>query len=111
MATVVDPAREERFQIIARSLLEGSAQIFSCGDRALVRFVVRTNAAKERLISQPRAQHVQHPRALLIIVRVEKVEELLSVAIDDGRALLLLVREDSRRRILHVSLKNVFAFV
>ena len=97
MATVVHPARKKRAQILARRFLERRAQVLSAGRRILVRLVIISNAAKERFVTQVRAQHVQHPRALLIIVRVEQIHEIFGVAIEDRRALLLLIRKHIRR--------------
>ncbi|HEU5459458.1 MAG TPA: hypothetical protein VFU83_03155 [Pyrinomonadaceae bacterium] len=76
-----------------------------------MRFVVCTDAAEENFVTQPRAQHVQHPSALLIIVRIKKFEEILGIAIEDGCTLLFLVVENIRGRVVHIRLKSTLAFV
>ena len=111
MAAVVDPTCEEDTKVFARSFLERLAQVFGGGDRVFMRFVVVSNAAKENVVSEVRAQHVKHPRSLLILVWVEQLEQILRVAIEDRRALSPLVLKDTSCRVLHVRLKHFLTFV
>src|SRR2546422_233375 len=65
----------------------------SLGDEAfiLMAAVIVADATKERFIPKGRAKHVQHPGALLIVVCVQKLEEVLRLGIVDRCARLFLV--------------------
>src|SRR6266498_556521 len=85
--------------------------MLSVGGRTLTRIVVSTNTAKELLVSQFPTKHVQNPGALLIVVSVQKFEEIFGLRVVYWRSRLFLVAEIGLGFVTHVLPKGRLALV
>src|SRR6266516_1017970 len=111
MSGSIDPALKKLLQIQSGRLLERRAQI-PAGCRSIAMgIVVSAQATEESVIAQAAAQHVQHPRALFIVVRIQQLEKVRSVTVMDWCAASFLVLEITFGGTLHIRAKRIFAFV
>src|SRR5437660_12376632 len=111
MSGSIDPARKKLPQIQSGSLLERRAQILAGRRRIAMGIVVSAQATEESVVAQADAQHVQHPRAFFIVVRIQQLEKVLSVAVMNWCAASFLVLEITFGGTLHIRAKRIFAFV
>jgi len=58
------------------------------------------------VVTQPLAQHVQHPRAFLVIVFIEQLHQIRSLSVVDRRVAPLLVSKVTLSRVVHVRAKH-----
>src|SRR5450759_5269968 len=73
--------------------------------------VVIAQALEECVVTNPLAEHVQDPRALLIIVWIEELHQILGLGIVNGSVALLFISEVLSGGVPHVITERFFAFI
>src|SRR5262245_13057697 len=76
-----------------------------------VRMVITSNSVEKSFVTHSRTKHMQNPRTLLIVIRIQQFKKILCFSVEEWRALLFFVNKILLCVFSHVRLKKLFSFL